>query len=555
MFVDDESNVLTSLRWLFSGEPYEFYGFDKPQLALNALKNDRFAVVVADHRMPQMTGTEFLEKVRKDHPDIIRIITTGYADMEVTVNAINQSNVYRFLFKPWEKAELKQTIKNAVAHYKLLRKNRKLVQQMKARNKELRAMNNQLEEMVNVRSDKIIQEEAEKRALETKLVKLQKMEALGTLAGGIAHDFNNILSAIIGYTELAKMSVSEDDQIFEYLQRLEKAELRAKKLVNQILSFSKHKTTDKVPLMLHDILDEALKMLRSILPTTISIRQSIAQCSSVMGRETQLHQVVMNLCTNAYQAMEKEGGTLRIGLSETTIEDTDRALDPALPPGRYVQLTVEDTGPGISPHDLEKIFDPYYTTKPSGKGTGLGLSMAHSIVKQLGGDIRVRSREGKGSRFSVFLPAKEGTSRSRVEKQDYVNGGSERLLFIDDEPTLAEIGRETLHNLGYDVVALTDSRAALELFRANPNRFDLVITDMTMPVMTGEILAKNLMAIRSDIPVIICTGFSERISAEKAKAMGIKAFALKPLVTVDLARTIRGVLDVSGEAAASPTHL
>ena len=543
MFVDDEHNVLKSLRWVFADEPWAFHGFTNPIEALQALGSQKFAVVVADQRMKEMTGTAFLEQVSRTHPDTVRIIATAYADMEVTIDAINRGNVYRFLFKPWDERELKQTIRNAVAHHDLVTENRRLLDLLQNQNAKLKTINQRLEKTVALRTKKIEQKEAERRALESQLIKVQKMEAIGTFAGGIAHDFNNILSAIMGYTELAKMSVSDNQRAMAYLAQLEKAQIRAKELVRQILSFSRQNPSGLVPLRLNTIIDETLKLLRSIMPATITIEKKISRCGAVEASETQVHQVMMNLCTNAFHAMETDGGTLTIALSEVAIDPDLDSENAGLDPGKYARLVVSDTGQGIDSRIMDKIFDPYFTTKIKGKGTGLGLSVAHGIMTHLGGRIQVKSVMDQGTVFSVFFPLMRGTSKAPDVAETPAYGGSEHILFIDDEPSLVDIGKEILGQLGYEVTALTDSRDALDLFRNHPDRYDLVITDMTMPRMTGDKLAKAIMAVRAEVPVIICTGFSEKISEEKAVDMGIRAYAMKPLVRNSLAKTIRQVLD------------
>jgi CheY-like chemotaxis protein len=328
------------------------------------------------------------------------------------------------------------------------------------------------------------------------------------------------------------------------LQQVLTAAHRAKNLVKQILTFSRQANQELKPLKVQLAVREALKLIRSSLPTTIEINQNISNtCGLVMADATQIHQVAMNLLTNAYHAMEHEGGKLDVTLKEVDL-DVDDLKDPAILAGSYVCLTVEDTGTGIDEYVMDRIFEPYFSTKEKDKGTGLGLAMVHGIVKSYGGNIRVYSEPGKGTAFHVYLPViqtQAETKETRIISP--VEGGKERILIVDDEEQLVRMSQQILERLGYHVTARTSSIETLEAFRAAPDKFDLVITDMTMPNMTGVHLAKNLIEIRSDIPVIICTGFSEKISADKATAMGIRGYVMKPVVRSELAKKIREVWD------------
>jgi len=388
--------------------------------------------------------------------------------------------------------------------------------------------------------------EKEKELLQEQLRQAQKMEAIGTLAGGIAHDFNNILAGIIGYAELASLDIPEGSKAHQNLQNSIKSALRAKSLVQQILAFSRQGKQERKPLDIRPIVKEGLKLLRASLPATIEIRQEIGQdLGTIEADPTQIYQVLMNLCTNAAQAMEKEGGILEISLENVEMKEEISTSLAGIEPGPYLRLRVSDTGHGIPPEILPRIYDPYFTTKEVGKGTGLGLAVANGIVKSYGGGIAVSSEVGKGSTFHVYFPSIKVPSLTlEVGKVEPLPlGGRERVLFVDDEPGIVEVGQRYLEYLGYEVVARTSSLEALELFRVKKDHFDLVITDMTMPNLTGDRLAQELLKIRPDFPVILCTGFSERITEEKAKAIGIREFVLKPLVMLDLAKAIRRALE------------
>jgi PAS domain S-box-containing protein len=388
----------------------------------------------------------------------------------------------------------------------------------------------------------------ETKKLEAQLRQAHKMEAIGTLAGGIAHDFNNILAAIIGYTEMAWTNVSESSRSRQYLGQVLKAAHRAKDLVTQILASSRQRQAqERVPVEIVPVIEEAVKLLRASLPATIEIRQDFRSAKGVvLGDPTEIHQVLVNLCTNAAHAMEERGGVLELSLDERIIASETGADHADLEPGHYLRLTVGDTGHGIDPATLERIFDPYFTTKEVGRGSGLGLAVVHGIVKRYGGAITVSSEPGVGTTFHTLFPAIENfASPEADEAEKPIIRGTERILFVDDEETLVEMGKIILEWLGYNVSVTTNSAEALELFVAQPDRFDAVITDYTMPHMTGADLAKEMMRVRPDIPIILCTGFSENITEEKAVEMGVRAFAMKPLNMREIAETIRKVLDKS----------
>ena len=387
---------------------------------------------------------------------------------------------------------------------------------------------------------------SEQRALEGQLRQAQKMEAIGTLAGGIAHDFNNILTPILGYAELAKDAVQGDSTALEELDEVMKAAMRAKELVGQILTFSRQSEQELRPLEVRLVVKEALKLLRASIPTTIAIKEDIStENLLVLADPTQIHQVMMNLCTNAYHAMREAGGELTVRLDQTMLEESLTSGAVTLVPGNYIHLQVADTGLGMAPHIREKIFEPYYTTKAQGEGTGLGLSVVHGIVTGLGGGIRVKSAPGKGSTFDVFLPVlpEEDGNGGFADQQGSLPAGHEHVLVVDDEAMVVDVQRRLLAKLGYQVSAFTSCDEALAALHADPFSFDLVITDMTMPRLTGVQLAEEVFQLRGDLPVVLCTGYSEIISEEQAKALGISEFILKPIVKASYARLVRKALD------------
>jgi PAS domain S-box-containing protein len=386
--------------------------------------------------------------------------------------------------------------------------------------------------------------EQEKVRLENQLQQAQKMESIGTLAGGIAHDFNNILMPIFGYIELAMNTLPKGSATREYLDQVYQAAKRAKDLVKQILTFSRQKAQGKTAIQVHVIIKEALKLLRASIPTTIEIEQHFdSDCGYVLASPTQIHQVMMNLCTNAYQAMRDSGGVLSVSLAPVTIARSNLTKDIHLKAGKYLRLEISDTGHGMDPATQARIFEPYFTTKPPGEGTGMGLSVVHGIVKSHDGHITVNSEPGKGTTFSVYLPTIEAEVQPPTVVDENIPRGDENVLIVDDDEDLLNMMQHMLENVGYRVKAFTDPRGALHVFRKQADRFDLVITDITMPKLTGYQLAQEIMAIRKNIPVIMCTGYSETIDSEKAKAIGIKEYIMKPFSVKEIADAIRRVLD------------
>lgn len=384
----------------------------------------------------------------------------------------------------------------------------------------------------------------DEKKLEGHLRQVQKMEAIGTLAGGIAHDFNNILSAVIGYTEMAFAEANIGERLQGYLEHIRKAGERASHLVKQILAFSRRQEQERKPVLIAPIIEEGIKMLRSSLPSTIQINQNIVKVPTmILADSTQVHQVLMNLCTNAAHAMRENGGILDILVTRERV-DFARELHPFdLAAGDYVKLSVIDTGCGIDASIQERIFDPFFTTKGQGGGTGLGLSIVYGIVRDHGGAIDITSTPGKGTTFSMYFPLADMKEQLPEQAHEKVFPGSERILFVDDEEALVELGNIMLTSIGYRVTPKTSSIEALKEFSAAPHNFDLVITDMTMPYMRGDNFARELLKLRPDIPIILCTGFNDLISEEKAKSLGIRRFVTKPFFKKDLALVIRDVLD------------
>ena len=386
---------------------------------------------------------------------------------------------------------------------------------------------------------------SERERLETQLRQSQKMEALGTLAGGIAHDFNNILSALFGFTELALHKAKAKVNVENELDQILKSAARAKDLVKQILSFSRKTEQEKQYIRLSELVRDALKLLRATLPSTIELSLNILKEENhIFADPTQIHQVVMNLCTNSAHAMRGTGGIISIQIDEAEIIDTPAGMLDQINPGRYMLFSIVDSGQGIPPDIVDKIFDPYFTTKDIGQGTGLGLSVVHGIVANNGGGIKVRSVRDQGTTFTIYLPAcREERDQDHQMDTDLVPSGKERILFVDDEHILRVVGRDLLEHLGYTVAVFESSLDALEYFKSSPRDIDLVITDQTMPGLTGMELAAEILAIRPEIPIIICTGYSEDLTREKALEAGIEDLMEKPVTMQKLAVKVREALD------------
>jgi len=384
----------------------------------------------------------------------------------------------------------------------------------------------------------------EKEKLEALLRQNQKNEAISALTGGIAHDFNNILTAILGYTEIAMGCSQQETPIYTNLEEVLKAGYRARDLVKQLLNFTRQTDQAKKPLEVSLVIKEALKMLRAALPTTIEIRQNIKNGSAkVMADPTQIHQMFVNLCINAARNMSEKGGILEVILSEIALDSLFTDQHKGLTPGPYIKLTVSDTGRGISPSTIQKIFDSGFASKGEEKGFETGLTVVVGIIKHHGGTLTVDGEHNSGTIFNIFLPRIVEEGSQKIRPAPSLPRGNERVLFVDDEPVLADLGRHMLKPLGYTVTTQTNSIEALERFRAQPQDFDLVVTDMTMPDMTGFELAEKLLQIRDDLPIILCSGYSETVTHDKAIANGIQEFITKPIDLGEMAKIVRRVLD------------
>jgi signal transduction histidine kinase/CheY-like chemotaxis protein len=383
------------------------------------------------------------------------------------------------------------------------------------------------------------------KQMEERLRQVHKMESMGTLAGGVAHDFNNILAGILGYAQLVEMYRGEPGKVKNFIEQVIKAANRASGLVQQILTFSRHSEYQKQPLNLFNLVKEVLSLVRASLPSTIEIRENLVSKATIMGDPTQIHQVIMNLCTNASHAMGDTPGVLTVALNNIEISESKKVAGFSMDKGKYVELEIRDTGHGMADTVLERIFDPYFTTKGIGKGTGMGLAVVYGIVKTHQGLIKAESDVGSGSSFRVFFPIPDQEVSAPLPEKKHPAGspGSERIMLVDDERDILDTLKAILEKQGYKVTAFEDSPSALETFAGDPGSFDLIITDMTMPRMAGDEFATQVLKIRNAMPIILCTGFHERFNEAAALKMGLCKYVQKPISGMELAGLIRDVLD------------
>jgi signal transduction histidine kinase/ActR/RegA family two-component response regulator len=385
--------------------------------------------------------------------------------------------------------------------------------------------------------------EAERKALEARLHQSQRLESIGTLAGGIAHDFNNMLASIMGFTELSIDDVRDNAGAVANLHEVLKAGRRAKELIQQILAFSRERDQDFRPMAMRPVINEALKLLRASLPTTVEIQSALEKIDPIMGDPTQIHQVLMNLATNAGHSMRASGGQLEVSLSQRQLKRDAVPGQPDLPPGRYALLEVTDTGCGMSAAVLERIYDPFFTTKDKSEGTGLGLSVVHGIVKSHQGAVTVESSPGRGTTFRIYLPTIQQLATTEAATAPVCPTGSEHILVVDDEPQVLKMCASVLERLGYRVTARGNPSDALRLFCRQPQGFDLLLTDLTMPALTGDQLAGEVHRYRAELPVILFTGFSESLSKAACRQAGIHTVISKPILRHELAAAVRQALD------------
>ncbi|MEN6474023.1 MAG: response regulator [Syntrophaceae bacterium] len=474
--------------------------------ALEWLAKNHADLLLLDYSLPDMAGSMLIESLGKSQAAPPFIVITGHGDEHIAVDMM-KAGAQDYLVKDTALLDRLPTI-----------------------------VTRAFKDIEHASRLKEIEEESKR--LQTRLMQVQKLEAIGTLAGGIAHDFNNILSTVLGYTELAKLKLEQGQAIAGELDEVLKAGIRARDLIRQILTFSRQADIQRTPLEIVPLIKETVKFLRASLPATIEIRQDLkASHGLILADPTQIHQVLMNLCTNATHAMQGEG-RLEIRLSELNLDQEASLTYKGLLPGRYLRLSISDNGRGIPREIIDKIFDPFFTTKERGEGSGMGLAVVHGIIADMHGAITVASQPGLGTTFHVLFPALEGKADTHAYKPATLRKGHGRILFVDDEEGVLASGQGILEHLGYEVEAFDSAPAALEIFARDPKAFDLVLTDMTMPKMTGLEFAAQLRKIRPRVPIMLSTGFSVVLSEEMIARLGIQALIMKPLVAGELAEAV-----------------
>lgn len=512
LIVDDDLMVAESLRAILVSKDYDNIRVTNSALeALECLSNSPVDCAILDVMMPEMSGFELMDSLDKENMDTLFIIMTGDNSIESAIEAVRKG-ASDYIRKPFEPDELLMRLENVL--------------------KQKRA---------NDERKKI---EDEKRQLESQLIQSQKMEAIGTLSGGIAHDFNNTLGIIIGNTELAFEAIEQGESVAKYLNNILTASTRAEEMVNRLLKFGRIADSKKKAIDLSSAITESITLLRSSLPTNIKILKNIPdEKFTILGDSTQINQIMINLFTNAAHAIHDADGEIYVKVEKTDLDKKAALSYGDLTPGSYVKLTIADTGDGIDPEIIDRVFDPYFTTKEIGKGTGMGLAVVHGIVSNHMGHISVRSIPGKGTEFIIYLPIVDAVATEIIPEDNTVFKGKGRILFVDDESMIVDTMKTMMELLGYRVTAFVNSNEALKKFRDNPESYDLVLTDMSMPNMTGAILAEKIKKIRKGIPIIMCTGYNEYIDEDKARRIGIADIITKPVRTAKLAQTIRKVFN------------
>ncbi len=540
MIVDDDPEQIEVLTQILDQFGFNFQIAQSGLEAFDHLEKSLPQIILLDVIMPEMDGFEICRRLKaeKRTKDIPVIFMT---DLTETVNKVIglELGAADYLTKPFQKEEVLTRIKNQFVmrqlHQQLVDARQTLDDKVTLRTMEIAKSNEELKKELD-----------EHKRMEKILKQAQKMEAISTLSTGIAHDFNNILSIITGYSEMASLEEdAQDSMIGTCLENINSAAFRARELVQNLLTFCRQTEQEKTHIKISPILQYVLNTLKSVIPSNIYVEKEIEQeAGLVLADPTQIHQLIFNLCQNASQAMLDSGGVLSVRLDEIFLNPDHASEYPNLASGNYISIFIQDTGYGMNNEVMERIFDPYFTTKEPGEGTGLGMAVAHGIAVSHGGTIEVKSTPGTGSSFQVLLPCRQ-TKKDRpdIKGNKVLPEGHGTVMFVDDEESLVEFGTIVLDRVGYKVEGFISSSDALEAFKKAPDYFDLVITDHIMPTMQGMVLAKRLIEIRNDIPILLCTGTKSDEMVEQAKSLGIHEVIQKPIPMKTLIKTIKNILD------------
>jgi signal transduction histidine kinase len=541
---DNPGDARLILEMLKSIPGNKISGFGSLSAAFEYLEQHSPDIILLDLGLPDSQGLDTVRRVASKMPALPIIVLTGLGDDMLALDAIKigaQDYMEKGLVEPEILMRaIRYAMERKLVEEELNKHREHLEDLVRERTQELKERNVQLEKEISER----LQTEEQNKSLENQLIQAQKMEAIGRFAGGIAHDLNNILYPIIINTEILLEDAQPSSLLHETLKQILEGANRQKDLVRHILSFSRQNGQNYIPIRVIPLVKECLNFIRSAIPSTIDIRQHIdASLDTIMGDSTQIYQVIMNLCKNASDAIGQQSGAIEVTLENTLLERIPAHYE--INPGRYLKLTVRDTGCGMTSELMNHIFEPFYSTKEMGKGSGMGLAVVHGILKNHGGTVTVESEIGKGSRFTIYLPLTKKKSRRKGQPQDddYSNTLKVKILLVDDEESILTSLKNALNRLNYDVVPVKDSQEALNMFSSTPDEFDLVITDLTMPRLSGIELSSKLLEIRSDIPIILCTGFNDAIDEEEAKASGIRELILKPASISELRKTIQLALE------------
>ena len=541
LLVEDNPGQLRTIKDILESDNFDVLCCVTGREAISTCKKCSVNVAILDLRLSDMDGLEVLRELRRCNPEIKVIINTAYASLDTAMVAINEE-AFGYLQKMGDVQQLLTQVHRAF-HEHFNGYSDKLEREVKQRTKELVRTNRLLrKEMADNRRAKL-----EREKLEDLLRHSKKMETIGTLAGGIAHDFNNILTPILGNCEMAQRHISKNSRAYLALERIMHASMRAQTLIAQILTFSRPSENDRRPVKLHRVVQEALTLVKSTFSATITIiDRTNVDCGTVLADPTQIHQIIINLCTNARQALPEEKGIIEVSLRETKIDGESELKKVALKKGKYIHLSIRDSGVGMDKKTAERIFEPFFTTKKKGTGTGLGLSVVHGIVSSHGGEISLKSVLGIGTTFEIYFPR---TNKKAVEEEHedlQQPSGEGCILLVDDEVDITSMAKELLDDLGYNTITKTNSTEALREFKKKQDLIDVVIADYSMPNLTGLELSKELIRIRPDLPIILTTGFNESVTKENYRKFGIREFVPKPFKVSHLDHAIRRVLQNSG---------